>query len=52
MIGNQYDETMEVLDLKELDAGWNYYYFPKGIKIGFGVAPMSDDERFVILGNK
>ena len=43
---------MEVLDLKEIEIGWFNYYLPKGIKIGYGVAPMSDDKRFVILGNQ
>ena len=43
---------MEFLDLKNLDAGWNFYYFPEGMKIGYGVAPLSDDKRFVILGNE
>ena len=43
---------MEVLDLKNLDFGWSYYYLPGGLKIGYGAAPLSDDKRFVILGNE
>ena len=43
---------MAILDLKDLVDGWNDYYLPERMKIGHGVAPLSDNERFVILGNK
>ena len=43
---------MKILDLKDLDDGWNFYYLPDRMKVGHGAAPLSDDERFVILGNK
>ena len=43
---------MEALDLKDPFGGWFKYYFPEGMKIGYGVAPLSDNERFVILGNE
>ena len=40
---------MEFLDLKQLDAGWCKYFLPRGMRIGYGVAPLTDDKKFVIF---
>ena len=41
---------MEVLDMKNVTAGWSECIIPGAVSPGYGVAPLLDDKRFIALG--